>query len=210
MNFKNIKKFLKKNYKKIIVVCLIMLLFSNKMYENFSTTQALDAVKSTETKVNNMATKVGADYVDLKSGIRLSKNWKNGATATNSEISNDIGHYKKLMVIGNKSSGTRKVGIWDHLDVHGNQNVTGNSSANKFESRGDVNGKRFCIDGVCINKTHLEMLTGKRHHFISNWKKNRFMKQEGNEDSWKLEFKEDWADEKKRLFFHNINGEIPY
>jgi hypothetical protein len=125
MNFKNIKKFLKKNYKKIIVVCLILLLFSNKMYENFSTTDALNAVASTEIKVNNMATKVGADYTDFKSGIRLSKNWMSGATATNSEISNDTGSYKKLMIIGNKSSGTRKVGIWDHLDVHGNQDITG-------------------------------------------------------------------------------------
>jgi len=65
MNFKNIKKFLKKNYKKIIVVCLIMLLLSNKMYEKFSTTQALAAVKSTEEKVNNIFSKVNKDTVSL-------------------------------------------------------------------------------------------------------------------------------------------------
>jgi len=130
MNFKNIKKILKKNYKKIIVVCLIMLILSNKMYEKFTTAQALDAVKSTETKVNNIATKVGADFIDLKSGIKLSKGWKGGATATTSEISNDIGRDKKLMIVGNKSSGTRKVGIWDHLDVHGNQGITGSLTVN--------------------------------------------------------------------------------
>jgi hypothetical protein len=142
MNFKNIKKFLKKNYKKIIVVCLIMLLFSNKMYENFSTTDALNAVASTEKKVNDMASNVGPNNVDFKSGIRLSKNWMNGANATNSEISNDTGTYKKLMVIGNKSSGTRKVGIWDHLDVHGNQGITGSLNVGNTLTVNGINNKK--------------------------------------------------------------------
>jgi hypothetical protein len=159
MNLKNMEKFLKKNYKKIIVVCLIMLLFSNKMYENFTPTEALDAVKATEKKVNDMASKVGPNNVDFKSGIRLSKNWMNGANDTNSEISNDIGHYKKLMVIGNKSSGTRKVGVWDHLDVHGTERVSGNFRAGRVDSDGDIKGKRLCIGGTCLSENHLKILT---------------------------------------------------
>jgi hypothetical protein len=131
-----------------------MLLFSNKMYENFTTAQALDAVKSTETKVNNMAVNVGDDFIDLKSGIKLSKGWKNGATATTSEISNDLVGSKKLMIVGNKSDGgVRKVGIWDHLDVHGSQIVTGSLSVG-----GDIKGGRLCIGNTCIGEDNLKLL----------------------------------------------------
>ena len=59
-------KILKKNYKKIIVVCLIMLLLSNKMYENFTTTQALDAVKSIEKKVNDVYYSIDKNWVRTK------------------------------------------------------------------------------------------------------------------------------------------------
>jgi len=71
MNFKNIKKIFKKNYKKIIVVCLIMLLLSNKMYEKFTTTQALDAVKSTEKKVNDIFSKVDNNQVTMKKVLNM-------------------------------------------------------------------------------------------------------------------------------------------
>ena len=139
MNFKNIKKILKKNYKKIIVVCLIMLLFSNKMYEKFTTTQALDAVKSTEAKVNNMIINAGANHIDLKSKIRLSGKWTgypDGKEKDKAEISNDSGSYKTLMLVGNKSGGgVRKVGVWDHLDVNGNQNITGKLTVNGINNK---------------------------------------------------------------------------
>jgi len=178
----NLNKFFKKNYKKIIVVCLIMLLFSNKMYENFTSTQALDAVKSTEKKVNDIFYKVDKDWVRTHKNIYSEKEIKAKTIRSTQDV-----------------IATR------------NMTATGNVNAKKdVNAANKVNAKNFCIDGVCINKTHLEMLTGKRHHFISNWKKNRFMKQEGNEHSWKLEFKPDWADSKKRLFIHNINGSIPF
>jgi hypothetical protein len=83
----------------------------------------------------------------------------NGANKKNSEISNDIGHYKKLMVIGNKSSGTRKVGVWDHLDVHGTERVSGNFRAGRVDSDGDIKGKRLCIGGTCLSENHLKILT---------------------------------------------------
>jgi hypothetical protein len=214
MNFKSIENYLKKNYKFVIIICLFLFLITEqpekftprgghrvKDQEDFTPIEALDAVKSTETKVNNMATKVGADHVDLKSGIRLSKNWKNGANATNSEISNDIGHYKKLMVIGNKSSGTRKVGIWDHLDVHGTERVSGNFRAGrvdsdgningkKIESSGDVKGKRLCIGGTCIDENRLKVLAGKKHFFLRAIGKGGVLsdhghgKFQGNKGSW--------------------------
>jgi hypothetical protein len=66
-------KFLKKNIKKIIVICLIMLLLSNKMYENFTTVQALDAVKATEKKVNEMVSKVDGSHVRFPKKVVLDK-----------------------------------------------------------------------------------------------------------------------------------------
>lgn len=51
------------------------------------------------------------------------------------EISNDIGKYKTLMIVGNKAKsegkGIRTVGIWDELDVNGKLNVTGGLSGTK-------------------------------------------------------------------------------
>lgn len=48
------------------------------------------------------------------------------------EISNDVGKYKTLMIVGNKAKsegkGVRTVGIWDELDVNGQLNVTGGLS----------------------------------------------------------------------------------
>lgn len=99
--------------------------------ENFTSIQALDAVKATEKKVNDMVVNAGADHIDLKSKIRLSGKWTDSPSATNSEIANDTVTHKKLMIVGNKSAGgVRKVGVWDHLDVHGNQVISGNLTVN--------------------------------------------------------------------------------
>ena len=76
MNFNSIKKYLIKNYKKIIVVYLVMLLLSNKMYEKFTTVQALDSVKSTEKKVNDMFYKVDKDWISTNKNIYSSKEIK--------------------------------------------------------------------------------------------------------------------------------------
>jgi hypothetical protein len=167
MNFKSIENYLKKNYKFVIIICLFLFLITEqpekftprgghrvKDQEDFTPTEALDAVKATEKKVNDMASKVGPNNVDFKSGIRLSKNWMNGANGKNSEISNDIGHYKKLMIIGNKSSGTRKVGIWDHLDIHGNQYATGYIKSNS----------KLCIKGTCFDENDLKKMKSLRHN----------------------------------------------
>jgi hypothetical protein len=68
MNYlSQMKKFLKKNYKKIIIVCLIMILLSKKMYENFD----LDVVKAIETKFNNVFTKLEDDEVTIDKNLRV-------------------------------------------------------------------------------------------------------------------------------------------
>jgi len=187
---KNIKKFLKKNYKKIIVVCLIMLLLSNKMYEKFSTTQALDAVKSTEAKVNNMAIKADANYLDLKSKIRLSNKWTGypDKVKDQAEIANDRGSYKKLMIVGNKSGGgVRKVGVWDHLQVHGSQNVDSNLAVGGALTVNGINNKKkswYWKEG-----TYQKAVNEKLHYLDRQWnhcKEGEFMsgikwKRKGND-----------------------------
>jgi hypothetical protein len=61
--------------------------------------------------------------------IKLTKGWTgypDGAT-DRSEIANDVGAFKALMLVGNKSGNgsERKVDVWDKLSVHGNFAVDG-------------------------------------------------------------------------------------
>lgn len=54
--------------------------------------------------------------------LKITNGWTGSpdGNVKNSEIANDIGGYKKLMVVGNKSGGgSRRVGVWDELHVHG-------------------------------------------------------------------------------------------
>jgi hypothetical protein len=63
--------------------------------------------------------------------IKFSANWTSfpDDKQNASEISNDTGNYKKLMIVGNKSAGAeRRVGVWDRLDVHGNLGVDGSAT----------------------------------------------------------------------------------
>ncbi len=62
--------------------------------------------------------------------IRFTAGWTGfpDSTTNQAEISNDTGAYKTLMIVGNKSwdGSTRRVSIWDRLEVNGNQLTTGN------------------------------------------------------------------------------------
>jgi len=64
--------------------------------------------------------------------LLFSSGWQNfpGGANNRAEISNDTGTYKTLMVIGNKSNdgSTRRVSVWDRLEVNGSLAVTGSSS----------------------------------------------------------------------------------
>ena len=125
---KNLKKFLKKNYKKIIVVCLIMLLLSNKMYENFTTTQALDAVKSTEKKVNDIYYSIDANWVKSKKSIYSQ---------------NEL-----------KAEGQIISGKGDIIAASGNVNAAGSVNA---EGNINTK-KLICVGGTCINENVLKRL----------------------------------------------------
>ena len=118
--------------------------------------------------------------------LLISRNYKGHpeVSVDRAEISNDVNSFKKLMIVGNRSSGEgiRKVGIWDHLDVHGNQSVNGYMTAlraigrdgvvagnnqawmskdGNIGAKGSIEGniikgnEALCINEVCLNKSDL-------------------------------------------------------
>jgi len=171
MNFKDIENYLKKNYKFVIIICLFLfLIMSNK--EDFTTAQALDGIKSTEKKVNDIFYNIDKDWARSKKGLYSQKEIK-GKTIRSTE------------------------------DVIATRNMTATVNVN---AKKDLNGNRLCLGGTCITKAHLDILTGKRHFFMANKDKSRFLKQEGNTNSWKAEWKGSWADPMKRLFIYTSKG----
>ena len=113
MNFKNIKKIFKKNYKKIIIVCLIMLILSNKMYENFTTTQALDAMKSTEKKVNDVYSKVDKDRVTIKKQLHMDNNLSLEAKQIRLKNAGDANH----VIFYNKDIDGPEIKGWNGISL---------------------------------------------------------------------------------------------
>jgi hypothetical protein len=85
---------------------------------------------------------------DLK--LNFSNAWQGSTDPVNdvSEISNDTGNYKQLMIIGNKSgdSKTRTVGIWDRLNVNGTLNANGNVNVS-----GQLNANGNIVFGAGAN-----------------------------------------------------------
>jgi hypothetical protein len=98
--------------------------------------------------------KVGGDL----HGIRFSRNWTgypDGRT-DGAEIANDTNHHKTLMIVGNKSAGgSRRVSVWDRLEVNGDLNVSGNSTFKR--TCRDV--RTSCNDSGRGNAAYLD-----RHH----------------------------------------------
>ena len=86
--------------------------------------------------------------------LRFTSGWSNfPAAGTNlSEISNDIGTYKCLMVIGNRSGGgERRVGVWDTLNVNGTLNANGTLTVNQSGSWAGLRVTNHTNRGVYMN-----------------------------------------------------------
>ena len=67
------------------------------------------------------------------------------------EISNDIGTYRELMIVGNKSAGgTRHVGVWDQLYVHGNL-IVDNGMRSPVYSSGLLNFTNYGVASFPIS-----------------------------------------------------------
>jgi hypothetical protein len=80
---------------------------------------------TTDLKISGNVTMMAAS-----NPLNFTRTWSGTPdVATNvSEISNDTGTYKTLMIIGNRSAGgPRRVSVWDRLEVNGDLNVTGNA-----------------------------------------------------------------------------------
>jgi hypothetical protein len=91
------------------------------------------------------------------SNIKFSTSWSNfpDNSTIQSEISNDTGNYKKLMIVGNKSAGgSRQVGVWDNLEVNGKLKVNG-----EIEMQG---GWRF----ICNSDGHLRIYKGSSQRMV--------------------------------------------
>ncbi|MCG8421913.1 MAG: tail fiber domain-containing protein [Proteobacteria bacterium] len=88
------------------------------------------------------------------------------------EISNDVGSYKTLMIVGNRSAGRtspgqgRRVSIWDILEVNGNLAVTGES---RFHNGLRVDGNlsaHINVDGALYRQSKEVYLTVDNNFYI--------------------------------------------
>ena len=164
----NFKKLIVKNIKLIIIICLIMLLLSNKVSENFTTTQALDAVKSTETKVNSIISEVDTDSVTFGKNLGLEE--KKIFFKKAGDNNHSLGYQPKDQVIDIR--GYKGVDIWS-TEPNDKRNIEIRRGKVKINDILHVNGevqlkKRLCIDGVCIDKDHLKVLTGEKYFSIQS------------------------------------------
>ena len=81
--------------------------------------------------------------------LRFTSSWSGfpDQALNQAEICNDTSQYKSLMIVGNRSGGSRKVSIWDKLDVNGNLQVNGDIQSVcaivPSVGRGDNNGITF-------------------------------------------------------------------
>jgi hypothetical protein len=173
-----IYKYLKNNIKKIIIISLIFLILSKKVSENFTTTQALDAVKATEKKVNDVYYSIEKEWIRSNKGIFSKRELKTDGN-----------------IFGRNLNATQ--GIKAATDVVGKN----------IKATDGIHGKKLCIDGVCIKKEHLQILNGTRHFFMANDAKDRFLWNGRVNGSYsKAEFKPHWADKDKRLFIYTSPG----
>ena len=151
MNFKIIKK----NYKKIIIVCLIMLILSYKISENFTTTQALDAVKSTQKKVNDMFGTIDSKKATMSKQLHMDNILSLNSKPIRLKNESDNNH----VIFYNKDIDGPEIKGWNGISL-----ATGNGGAKRVvEIKKDymkVNGK-ICINGTCIDENVLKRLNVK-------------------------------------------------
>lgn len=84
------------------------------------------------TRLINSADQRLSMYFANGSGLNFTSSWQStpDSTTNQSEISNDTGNYRTLMIIGNKSAGLgRRVSVWDRFEVNGT--FVNNSSIEK-------------------------------------------------------------------------------
>jgi len=146
----------------------------------------------------------------ITAGVSLTNTWKDGGQKDSSEISNDTGTYKQLMIAGNKSAGgAREVGIWDNLTVDANTTTKslkiGNwvisqdggghlefkNGANKvaFGSDGNIwegKNKRWLSDAVDTSSNYAIQSQRNKHHLQNHDKKVYATYTAANTGAWEM------------------------
>ncbi|WP_238652814.1 tail fiber domain-containing protein [Paenibacillus piscarius] len=82
--------------------------------------------------------------------VRFTSRWSGftGQSANYAEISNDTASYNSLMIAGNGKSGSRRVSIWDNLDVNGSLQVNGGAVIKgDLEIKGNIKTEVFNFGG---------------------------------------------------------------
>lgn len=72
--------------------------------------------------------------------LRFTAGWSGHADASKAEIANDTNGYKSLMIVGNSSSGHRKVSIYDRLDINGPLKLELGGYVNEFSTDTTLSG----------------------------------------------------------------------
>jgi hypothetical protein len=141
MDFENIEKILKENFKLILIICLSLILLINET-ENFTTTQALDAVIATEKKVNEMVSKVDGSHVRFPKKVVLDKGLAMGS------LKMAPGNW---LDYGIEVPAGKKVGI--HAPGNGTMELHVDNT---------IKTAKICLGGTCIDENDLQMMKSGR------------------------------------------------
>ncbi|WP_255991719.1 tail fiber domain-containing protein [Chitinolyticbacter albus] len=137
-----------------------------------------------EGKLNTTLQTTYIDMLCSASGpLRISSNWT-GKPDNNrawAEISNDTSSHKTLMIIGNKANdgSTRRVSVWDRLEVNGSFHVNGNATmSGQLEVNNGVVfennlGAHIQRDGVLYRYGGQAYIGVDDHLFVYDWGRNK-------------------------------------
>jgi hypothetical protein len=162
MNFKSIENYFKKNYKFIIIICLFLVLIMTEEkkftpQEDFTPIQALDSVKSTEKKVNDIFSHIDANKATMKKQLHMNNNLSLEAKQIRLKNADDSNH----VIFYNKGLDGVEMKGWKGVSL-----ATGEGGAKRVvEIKKDymkINNAKFCIGGTCINETDLKKIKSGR------------------------------------------------
>jgi hypothetical protein len=99
-------------------------------YEFRSPTDVNIATLDSSGNLTNTGNHTVNGQIYIPNGVNLTKNFQSLSSNTASEISNDTGTFKTLMILGNTAAGgQRNIGMWDNVNISNNLNVGGGITA---------------------------------------------------------------------------------
>jgi hypothetical protein len=139
-----------------------------EIQENFTTLQALDAVKTNEEKLNNLIGYIDDHQVKypkvstFENDVHIEKkvNLPNGLNINELNMNKNNWKDYGLSLESGGGFGFSAPGPAD-VDI----SVDGSMYVDK-----DIKGNRLCIGETCIEEDHLKALTGKKHFYLKSFK----------------------------------------